>query len=107
MSSFHPQNTFGFNLGKSIEVDYCFGIILNHCDKNISLDFYMQVPAKGVDKTTRVFHNTLLSIPGLCQTSWHVPVCGVCVCLFVCVCVFVVCVCVCVSVVCVCVSVCV
>ncbi|KAK7096273.1 uncharacterized protein [Littorina saxatilis] len=62
---YNSKNTFGLDFGKSIEVDYCFGIILNHCDKNISLDFYMQVPAKDVEKTTRVYHNTLLSIPGL------------------------------------------
>nr|KAG5687790.1 hypothetical protein BaRGS_017268 [Batillaria attramentaria]KAG5690826.1 hypothetical protein BaRGS_011007 [Batillaria attramentaria] len=49
----------------NVEVDYCFGIILNHCDNPLSLDFYMQVPAKNVNSTTRVFHNTLLPIPGL------------------------------------------
>ncbi|XP_076439192.1 uncharacterized protein LOC143278060 [Babylonia areolata] len=68
---YNSENTGSFfNLGgKTIEVDYCFGVILNHCDKNISLDFYMQVPNRGVDQTTRVFHNTLLSIPGLSYSS--------------------------------------
>ncbi|KAL8572356.1 hypothetical protein ACOMHN_023125 [Nucella lapillus] len=55
--------------GSSLELDYCFGVILNHCSANISLDFYLQVPDKHVNQTTRIYHNTLLNIPGLSYSS--------------------------------------
>lgn len=65
---YNSDNSFIPLGGQSIEVDYCFGIILNHCDDPISLDFYIQVPAKNVNRTTRIYHNTILSVPGLNYT---------------------------------------
>ncbi|XP_041356102.1 uncharacterized protein LOC121373498 [Gigantopelta aegis] len=47
------------------EVDYCFGMTLNHCDNPVSIDIYLQVPAKNVSYQRRVSHDTQLQVPGL------------------------------------------
>ncbi|XP_025084244.1 uncharacterized protein LOC112558170 isoform X2 [Pomacea canaliculata] len=52
-------------LENSIEVDYCFGLVLNHCDEPLSLDFYVQVPARNITVQQRITHDTHLPISGL------------------------------------------
>lgn len=57
------QNSY-IPLENSIEVDYCFGLVLNHCDEPLSLDFYVQVPARNITVQQRITHDTHLPISG-------------------------------------------
>ncbi|KAK6185262.1 hypothetical protein SNE40_007532 [Patella caerulea] len=48
----------------SLEMDFCFGIALNHCDEPVSLDIYLQIPKRHVSYQSRVRHDELMKIPG-------------------------------------------
>ncbi|ESO94971.1 hypothetical protein LOTGIDRAFT_232122 [Lottia gigantea] len=47
-----------------VEVDYCFGIVLNHCVEPITLDIYLQMPHQSVSFQQRVQHDEMMKIPG-------------------------------------------
>ncbi|XP_050395868.1 uncharacterized protein LOC126814629 isoform X2 [Patella vulgata] len=48
----------------NIEIDFCFGIVLNHCDEPVALDIYLQIPKRNVSYQSRVRHDELMKIPG-------------------------------------------
>ncbi|XP_046549575.1 uncharacterized protein LOC124259487 isoform X2 [Haliotis rubra] len=56
-----------------IEVDYCFGMRLNHCDNPVSMDIYLVVPNKNMSYNKRISHNTQIKMPGL---SFHLKSLG-------------------------------
>ncbi|XP_046371119.2 uncharacterized protein LOC124145411 isoform X3 [Haliotis rufescens] len=60
-TSFMPDSS-------DIEVDYCFGMRLNHCDNPVSMDIYLVVPNKNMSYNKRISHNTQIQMPGL---SFH------------------------------------
>ncbi|XP_067653667.1 uncharacterized protein [Haliotis asinina] len=57
----------------NIEVDYCFGMRLNHCDNPVSMDIYLVVPNRNMSYNKRISHNTQIQMPGL---SFHLKSLG-------------------------------
>lgn len=52
------------HMEQPLNLDFCFGNRLNHCDQPVTMDYYLDVPSLNISLLGSVAHNDSLEVPG-------------------------------------------
>ncbi|KAL4221328.1 hypothetical protein ACF0H5_019589 [Mactra antiquata] len=51
------------------DLDFCFGIRLNHCDNPVDMDYYLTIPSYNLTKLGSISHNDTYVVPVLARSK--------------------------------------